>query len=675
MSQVFPTPPALMSGDLPLLYTLQIILRLRALRTSCGLSACPPRPPVNANENFVGLSIYPGLMTQVTNRNDHHFGSLGRLFFIIETRLNGEVVRKRAVFDNARIPRHILESDQELNELLVLRNTSIISPPSSRPHSAPVVVDGVTAASRRSLDEVTTQDVIRDDRVEVSEPRRPPSRHFQLNGRAQRKHAPYCIPHRDNSLLPSHDSHQTRMDISVTILVWSKESYRQATVALKIENGRCMTLSMVSGALAELFEGFTDSADIERLKEQRIDLVVFPPELTMPKVTSTPKSSPKTSTRDLKQAHTKKIVARLMAIRASRSMTMYPPEPVIDPNVGTIVRKGLFNGSTHEVNSPLHPEFRKLGMIFWVVEKVAPDGAEGEKKEAHIIYDTAVIPVTALLADRSLMRYLELRAAVRTFSKGPHGGSSSNSSLPSSPDTRSTASVPSSALPFPVTPDMSRTLDPSTPNTSPAPGATASVSSFSSSLAVTPGLSRVLVPSTPDTVMDTAARDVSTSRFASSNKGCQHDEDDEVEFVGFLHPSGAILPERPAPQVTRRKQSHTARKANANAGGNSADPTPVIVASSITVNIVAWAADTFKHQAVKLPLASGQYMRLSMVSKVLRRLQLDINGELDRFIPKRGWTPILMDTLFMVQDGDVVSLKSSAVQEIRDFEIQMAHLY
>ncbi|KAJ3964515.1 hypothetical protein EV361DRAFT_52481 [Lentinula raphanica] len=96
----------------------------------------------------------------------------------------------------------------------------------------------------------------------------------------------------------------------------------------------------------------------------------FLPNLTMPKVTSTSKSaSPSTSASALKQQHTKKIVARLIAIRTSRSMTMNPPEPMINPANESIVGKSIFNGSTREVNSPLHPDFRKLGTIFWVVRR------------------------------------------------------------------------------------------------------------------------------------------------------------------------------------------------------------------------------------------------------------------------------------------------------------------
>ncbi|KAJ3755918.1 hypothetical protein EV360DRAFT_85455 [Lentinula raphanica] len=679
MSRVSPTPPTSMSGDLPLLYTVQIILRLRALQTSLGLSACPPRPPLHANESFLGLSIYPGSMTEVTSQDDHDFGSLGCLFFIIEKRLDGDVIRKRAVFDDGRIPRRILASDQELNELLALRNTVITASPSSL---------------------FTMQFLMPTLRYPKFEPRSP-SRRSLPNGRAERKHAPYYIPHRLD-----------RKGITITILAWTKESYRQTTATLKIGNGQCMTLSMVTTSLAEVLEGRADSSNLERFvphkgwfpilfntpfvvnegdiislkhtatktrpKGREIDFRNFP-KLTMPRLTSA-SSFPSTPASALKQQHNKKIIARLVAIRASRSMTMDPPEPLINPARESIVRKGLYNGSTHEVNSPLHPDFRKLGTIFWVIEKNGPvvekdieeDDPPAEKdvkKDSRlarksIVYDTASIPIEVLLADRALMRYLDMRASVRTS----HGSAASNSSPQSSPARRMTTSVSSTPArhtnaSVPSTP--ARHTNASVPST-PARHTTASVPSTlahctsasvppsASPFPVTPNLSRVLVPSSP----------VTASHNAATNAG-PDDDDDEIEFVGFLHPNGAVLPDRPVRRV----------KGNTNSGGNPLNRTPSIVILSITVHMVVWAADMFKHRAVKVPLASGQYMRLSMVSDVLQRLGVDINGELDRFIRGVGWTPILMNTLFMVNDGDVVPLKSSAVREIRDFEIQMTHLF
>ncbi|KAJ3766493.1 hypothetical protein FB446DRAFT_794046 [Lentinula raphanica] len=632
MSRVSSTPLAPVSEDLPLLYTVRIILRLRALRASLELSGCPPRPPLDADENFLGLSIYPGSMTEPTSQDDLNFGSLGRLFFIIEQRLDGDAVRKRAVFDDGRIPRRILESDPELNELLLLRNTSIL-------RSTAVVADAETDRSVCSSNDSQVDVATADAENEVSGPRSP-SRHSQLNVRAESKHAPYYIPNRIDRLLPRRDACQMPKGITVIILAWTKDSYRQITANLNIGNGHCMTLSMVTTTTladlfegdADLFEGDVDSSNLERYKPGEIDFRLLP-NLTMPKVTSTSKSaSPSAHASALKQEHTKKIVARLIAIQTSRSMTMFPPKPMINPAHESIVRKGIFNGSTHEVNSPLHPDFRKLGTIFWVVEKNIPPAvtnaeengfpaeqdveAKGPPARKSIVYDTASIPIEVLLADRALMRYLELRGSVRTLGRGSRGSATPNSSLPSSPARRRTASVSSTPV------RRTNAAIPSTPSHRTSAAGTPSASTFP----VTPDLSRVLVPLTPGT----ASPNVAAGRLAPTDSARQaNDDDDEVEFVGFVHPDGAILPDRPVRQV---KHNNSSGKANTTPGSNLVNPTPSIVILSITVHIVVWAAENFKHQAVHLPLASGQYMRLSMVSKVLRRLGLDIEGELDRFI-------------------------------------------
>ncbi|KAJ3831773.1 hypothetical protein F5878DRAFT_647354 [Lentinula raphanica] len=259
------------------------------------------------------------------------------------------------------------------------------------------------------------------------------------------------------------------------------------------------------------------------------------------------------------------------------------------------------------------------------------------------------------------MLCIEVTASAGTLTRGSRGSATPNSSLPSSPAQRRTPSVSSTPV------RRANVAIPSSPARYMSAPVTPSVSPFP----VTPDLSRVLVPSTPVTASDNVVRG-GLAPTDSARQGNDDDDDDEVEFVGFLHPDGAILPDHPAGQV---KQNNSSGKTNTTAGSTLVNPTPSVVMLSITVHIVVWATDIFKHRAVRLPLASGQYMRLSMVSNVLRRLGLDIEGELDRYIRGRGWRPILMNTLFMINDGDVVPLKSSAVRETRDLEIQMEHLF
>ncbi|KAJ3834036.1 hypothetical protein F5878DRAFT_645461 [Lentinula raphanica] len=396
-----------------------------------------------------------------------------------------------------------------------------------------------------------------------------------------------------------------------------------------------------------------------------------------------PVSRRQTAPAELIKMRTRMIVDRLMFLRASRSMSMNPPCPRFDPKTEKVARKDLFHGASDNVNGPLHPGFWKLGKLFFVVTKLKP----APEDKAQIVFEEASIPAAVLLADSDLLRHLDRRATLKNISrrKVTRGISSSgSSSLPSSPTTprssatsspstpRSSATSscstpvnPSTPLPLPVTPGMSTVLVPSTPSAV-APARSNAIAD-SSKRSVNPGraqspndevefVSTVLVPSTPGAVAPARSNVV-------VNPGRAQSPDDEVEFIGFLHPNGTVQPERPA-------------KARASVGGSSRiNQRSARVAPIITINIIVWFPDTHNLEAVRLPLASGQYMKLSMVSKVLQKLELDIHEDLDRYTPDKGWNPILLDTLFKVQDGDVLNLKYSAVHDIRNFDIHITHLY
>ncbi|KAJ3964942.1 hypothetical protein EV361DRAFT_13516 [Lentinula raphanica] len=127
------TPLAATLKDLARSYTVQIVVCLKALRLSCGLSACPPPPDIAPNEIFLGLSIYTGPLEGITTHDNRNFGDLGRLFFLVNERVNDVSVKQRFISDNGRIPQHILQTDEELNRLLDLHNACLTSAPTSLP--------------------------------------------------------------------------------------------------------------------------------------------------------------------------------------------------------------------------------------------------------------------------------------------------------------------------------------------------------------------------------------------------------------------------------------------------------------------------------------------------------------------------------------------------------------
>ncbi|KAJ3717397.1 hypothetical protein C8R42DRAFT_677158 [Lentinula raphanica] len=358
----------------------------------------------------------------------------------------------------------------------------------------------------------------------------------------------------------------------------------------------------------------------------------------MPKDTATSKSSSPSTTRTaliLVQSH--HITERLKAIRQSRNMSMCPPCPLFNPLEEKLDARLIFNGATDGVNSPLHPSFHKLGKVVFVFKNL-----KKPKEDKRRVFEKDSIPIEALLADVDLMKHLGMRAAAANRTISRESSSSGSSPLPSSPPTPTT-----------------KTLTPATSVNSSTP----------SRLRVTPGTSRVLVAPMADPAV-VPTRSV-TNRLAPPVTSDRADpSDDEVEFVGFVHADGAIRPNRPLGRV--RQQNVKARLSVGGSVGGS--PSSVVVASSITLTIVAWTSTTYELQTVELPLQSGQYMKLSMISKVLRNMGLDINADLDRYIPGKEWALILMETLFKVHDGDVVNLKSSAVHNIPNFDIHLVHL-
>ncbi|KAJ3963971.1 hypothetical protein EV361DRAFT_956431 [Lentinula raphanica] len=237
------TPLAATLKDLARSYTVQIVVRLKALRLSCGLSACPPPPDIAPNEIFLGLSIYTGPLEDITTHDNRNFGDLGRLFFLVDERVNNVSVKQRFIFNNGKIPRHILQTDAELNRLLDLRNTCLTYPPTSLPL------------------ELDTEAATRDVETDVSDSGSlsPQNSHSR---RAKRKYAPYVVPNRRSV-------QRMTMEVTVTLIVWSKDSYRQTPATLELAKGDCVTLSLVASALDELFQGRTDTTSLERFVPQK----------------------------------------------------------------------------------------------------------------------------------------------------------------------------------------------------------------------------------------------------------------------------------------------------------------------------------------------------------------------------------------------------------------------
>ncbi|KAJ3816832.1 hypothetical protein F5880DRAFT_1618880 [Lentinula raphanica] len=418
-----------------------------------------------------------------------------------------------------------------------------------------------------------------------------------------------------------------------------------------------------------------------------------------------PKTSPLyPSKQERMQALTRKIVERLQELRRARGLANSAHRPALQPGE-TIRAVHIYSGASQNVNGPSHRYYDRLGRIFFVVSTGNRPGT------IRILWDDVVLPREILESDLELNQMLQQRWNISRENRRSR-------SIPVSPPTADTrcriarlgdiagqATSPSLAVP-PVVPTASAThsryphpavsagqaAHRSSPSlVSAGQAAHRSSPSLSDSSAVLPpsptgsaahrrvsewARSVQVLPAAILSALPTASRAPTSSESghsmgatrassiqsngeaqsspANSNRTIRPDSDDEVEFLGIRPANRNIQPEH----VENKNET------------TSSSPDP-----SISITLVAWNVDSHEHTTAKLPLQNGQFMMLSIVPEALRTLQLSNVAHLDRYIPGKGWTRILMDTLFKIYDGDVVSLKPSTVQHVNNFEIHASHLY
>ncbi|KAJ3816490.1 hypothetical protein F5880DRAFT_1512618, partial [Lentinula raphanica] len=259
-----------------------------------------------------------------------------------------------------------------------------------------------------------------------------------------------------------------------------------------------------------------------------------------------------------------------------------------------------------------------------------------------IIWDEATIPRERLAADKELIQLLALRSmASRIGRQGSRQSTRTSSSGSSRQSTRTTSS--SSA--------------PTTPSSDVLPASPTGLISTTPASQVLPrsaGSTERQVPASFPLATPTARQAAHGAQLVES--------DDEVEIVSFRPANGEIQTKKPVRKHTRGKAPDVVAPASPHRE------------SFITVVLIAWHADTVLHTAVKLRLQNGDFMVLSMVADALQTLKLN-KVAIDRYITNKGWNRILTDTLFRVQDGDIISLKPSSLQHVKDFGIHAAHLY
>ncbi|KAJ3712072.1 hypothetical protein C8R42DRAFT_728367 [Lentinula raphanica] len=400
----------------------------------------------------------------------------------------------------------------------------------------------------------------------------------------------------------------------------------------------------------------------------------------MPKAPPPPKSPTKKSVIIDYTAH---ISARLRAIRASLSLPTTFPRPSVGPNE-VIAGIRMYHGVTHNVDGPLHTRFDQLGRLFYVVcnkKSAAPS--------IRIIWEDVPVPRAALEADTELIRLLELRSAVQgnggssqSAAPSPSGCSTSAPTPSGSSTSRSFASRYSASRSSASRSSVSRSSNTGSSPLPPEPAERVSAAGPSTRQAISLRLTELMsAPAAlgvdaPSTLPAQSDDEVEFVGFVHPNgdvlpqRPARRLADDEVEFVGFAHPNGDVLPERPARRLAGKLKDAVQGSTGGAGLAKDSGPTPP---KSIMITIIAWAANSYEHTTVKLSVESGHLITLNSVTEALRTLQLSKISDLDRYIPGKGWARILMNTPFRVRDGDIVSLKPSALKVIQNFEIHAPH--
>ena len=64
-----------------------------------------------------------------------------------------------------------------------------------------------------------------------------------------------------------------------------------------------------------------------------------------------------------------------------------------------------------------------------------------------------------------------------------------------------------------------------------------------------------------------------------------------------------------------------------------------------------------------------------MLSDSLRIFGLNEMSNLERFVRDKGWRRISWTTLFPIWDSKLIALKSVSVENIKDWDVQLEHMY
>ncbi|KAJ3831955.1 hypothetical protein F5878DRAFT_647186 [Lentinula raphanica] len=402
----------------------------------------------------------------------------------------------------------------------------------------------------------------------------------------------------------------------------------------------------------------------------------------------------------LRAQYTDAILTELMEIRRALGYpTTAPSRPVVKP--GEVVKKTfLFHGGTKPpVDGPTHWKFRDLGTFMHIVSK--------NGKFSQRLRDPRAIPSEVLAANEHLVSLIKRRADLTTPSRTtlPHDDREVNIDTParsSSPSRHSSHR----RQPIPTDLDEESDIDISDLCSTDRIQPSDDIHDGDTDLEVI-HIRRRPIPTHLDEESDVDISDLcSTDRIQPSDDTYNNATDLEViaTLPRFSSPSPSTrgeargeeenmpsertsefeideldsdeyrlnLPSGSFGNRGRPESSGPGRPESSGSGHpESSGPAPAIT-------VITWSKNDTPARSIAIELTEnrGPYISLAMISGDLRVLGLTEKGpELERFVSNKGWRRIGWNTLFPIHEVKVVVLKSMEVDDVKDWDLQLEHLY
>ncbi|KAJ3717418.1 hypothetical protein C8R42DRAFT_724332 [Lentinula raphanica] len=383
---------------------------------------------------------------------------------------------------------------------------------------------------------------------------------------------------------------------------------------------------------------------------------------------------------ELKSQYTDAILTELKKIRTALGYpTTAPIRPIVHP--GEVVKKTLlFHGGTKPtVDGPDHWKFPDLGTFMHIVAK--QNGSFSRR-----IRDSRAIPFNLLAGNEHLVSLIKLRAELtipshaRPLAPSLHNDGEADIgtgdiTVPSSPPSPPSQTPSHTQQPNPVRLDEEDSdIDISdlcaTDRTQPSDA----THDDYTDVEVIESLTRFSSCNPSSTGEAQGVQDMISSEQTNDF------EIDELDSDEYILNSPSIAFRRCDISGSSGSASRLSGSASRLSGSASRLSGSVSrsYGSAFAITVITWTENDTPAQSVAIELTrnQGPYISLAMISDDLHVLGLTEKGpQLQRFVVDKGWMRIGWNTLFPIYETKLVVLKSVEVVDVKDWALQLDHMY